>query len=133
MAELISVDTFLAVANAGGKVQAKLDARIDELLEANAPATERDMLRLAYYVLEVVGRSVPWNIEDGLDSMMFDKNKGVVLPSYRTCMGAAIGLKFSQNPDSTPKASPNGTTEDGSDRQGQATGADDRGEEVRPS
>lgn len=72
-----------------------LDAWIDEQL-ALPDVTERSMLRVTVFLMHAIAHSMPWDEGSGLDARRTDVRSGELLPTWRECLGAILGVKFSR-------------------------------------
>lgn len=95
----LEIGDFLAQAHAY-PVRSIIERHIDQIKVAAAGGkpdqepTDRDMLRVCFWLLRAIGVSMPWNEEDGLDVARFDQVANAIVPPWRQCIGAVIGLEF---------------------------------------
>lgn len=72
-----------------------VDAWIEQQLE-QPDVTERSMLKTFVFLLHAIGMSMPFDDVTGLDAVRYDAGTSQALPSWRDCIGAIYGLKFSK-------------------------------------
>lgn len=71
-----------------------LDEWIDKIHEADKRCDDRAMLKVCLFILHKIGHSTDWNTENGLDAVRMDSKNLVILPTWRECIGAILGVEF---------------------------------------
>lgn len=99
----LSVEQFLTMCHdpRPNGLRAGLDRHLDEI-QAKGPIDDRSMLRVCFWLLSNIGRSMPWNSLDGLDTVTFNPETNVLAPSWRECIGSILGLTY-QMPHPNPE------------------------------
>lgn len=74
-----------------------LNKHLDRLKDASG-ADNRGIARVCLFLLQAIANTVPWDEEDGLDATRLDDEARVLIPSWRSCIGALMGMTYS-NPN----------------------------------
>ncbi len=70
-----------------------LDRHLDEI-QSKSDTDDRTMLRVCFWLLSNIGRSMPWDRLQGIDAKRFNPDTNAVAPSWRDCIGAILGLSY---------------------------------------
>lgn len=89
----MSVEQFLSLSHNPEGIKPGLDRHLDEI-QSRTNSTDRIMLRVCFWLLSNIGKSMPWNVLDGIDARRFNEATNYVAPSWRDCIGAILGISY---------------------------------------
>lgn len=103
--ELLTVEQLLSQAQ-----EPKMAAIIDEHLNRimGDEIQERQLLRTFAMVMRLIAQTMPWDEENGLDARRFNPDVRMLTPSWRECIGAALGLEFTKKDEEDEVEADNG-------------------------
>ena len=85
----MAVGEFLSKALSLPDLEAWVNRRI-----AEEQCTERELLLMSFFLLQAIGGSLPWDNKAGLDAMRASFRDKALLPTWRECIGALLGVSY---------------------------------------
>lgn len=97
-----SVEEFLTLAHNPKGLRPGLDTYLDGI-QAKAPTDDRTMLRVCFWILSNIGRTMPLDRVSGLDAKRYNSETRMVAPPWRECIGAILGVVYDEHPHPNPE------------------------------
>ncbi len=91
----MSVEEFLTMCHNPKGLRPGLDKHLDEI-QSRGDTDDRTMLRVCFWLLSNLGRSMPWDRLQGIDAKRLNPDTKLVSPSWRDCIAAILGVTYTE-------------------------------------